>query len=400
MAVASDAVTANAGGANDALAGVSVSETTTVGVEGAAATQEKKEKKPPADAKKQVFAGNLAFSTTEDDLRALFSQAGPVADIQIITRGSRSLGYCFITYESEDSAQKAVSTLNKQVVAGREINLEGAKPQEELAALKEAKAAQRREKNAKKKEAKEAAAAAAAPAEATETVEGSAVKKEKKKRAKKPKTAAGRRPRADDGEEADKEPAAVDGAEAAVATNGAEGTSSTAAPKKRNRKTKAQKAAAAAAANGEAAPVEGGEGTAAATATPAAEKKPRERKPRAPKGPPTGEASSTLLFAANLSFETEDEQLKEAFTSEGLQVVSATVVKRKFGLKKSKGFGFVEFADKEEQTKALEKVNGKVVGGREISLKVAIQGSKEQADAESKQEADAATTTQAPSAAA
>lgn len=52
MAVASDAVTANAGGANDALAGVAVPETTTVGVEGAADSQQKKERKPPADAKK------------------------------------------------------------------------------------------------------------------------------------------------------------------------------------------------------------------------------------------------------------------------------------------------------------------------------------------------------------
>lgn len=68
MAVASDAVTANAGGANDALAGVSVSETTTVGVEGAAATQEKKEKKPPADAKK--VCSSMRQQRAPDGLRS------------------------------------------------------------------------------------------------------------------------------------------------------------------------------------------------------------------------------------------------------------------------------------------------------------------------------------------
>lgn len=52
---------------------------------------------------------------------------------QIIKRGARSLGYGFVTYETEAEAQKAVQLLNKKEIAGREINVEGAKPQSDLA---------------------------------------------------------------------------------------------------------------------------------------------------------------------------------------------------------------------------------------------------------------------------
>ncbi|CAD6937547.1 unnamed protein product [Tilletia controversa] len=83
----------------------------------------------PEEAKKQVFVGNLAFATTEADLKTLFADAGTVASAQIITRGTRSLGYAFVTFDSEAAAQNAVQTLNKREVAGREINVEGAKPQ-------------------------------------------------------------------------------------------------------------------------------------------------------------------------------------------------------------------------------------------------------------------------------
>ncbi|KAK0530674.1 hypothetical protein OC834_002158 [Tilletia horrida] len=83
----------------------------------------------PEEAKKQVFVGNLAFATTEADLKSLFSEAGSVAHAQIITRGTRSLGYAFVTFASEADATNAVQLLNKREVAGREINVEGAKPQ-------------------------------------------------------------------------------------------------------------------------------------------------------------------------------------------------------------------------------------------------------------------------------
>ena len=60
---------------------------------------------------------------------------------QIIMRGTRSLGYGFVTYSSEAEAHKAVELLNKKEIAGREINVEGAKPQAAAPAEKPATAA-------------------------------------------------------------------------------------------------------------------------------------------------------------------------------------------------------------------------------------------------------------------
>lgn len=49
----------------------------------------------------------------------------------IITRGTRSLGYGFIKFETEKEAQKASQDLNKQSLDGREINVEVARPKAE-----------------------------------------------------------------------------------------------------------------------------------------------------------------------------------------------------------------------------------------------------------------------------
>jgi len=76
----------------------------------------------------KVFVGNLSFKTTKNDLAATFSQAGKVVDANIITRGLRSLGYGFVDFESKEAADKAISTLHKCPLDGREINVELAKP--------------------------------------------------------------------------------------------------------------------------------------------------------------------------------------------------------------------------------------------------------------------------------
>lgn len=132
------------------------------------------------------------------------------------------------------------------------------------------------------------------------------------------------------------------------------------------RRRQKKQAAKAAEANGESA-ISPAAGTAAASE--AKVKAPRE--PRKPKGPPRGEPSKTLLFVANLPFTLTDEQLKSAF--DGFKVKTATVVKRRFGTR-TKGFGFVDLENEEEQQRALKEIHGKEVEGRELQLKVAIQG--------------------------
>jgi len=80
--------------------------------------------------KTKVFIGNLAFRTTESDLTREFEAAGKVSSANIITRGSRSLGYGFVEMESEEEANKAVQLLNKKNIDGRELNVEVARPRD------------------------------------------------------------------------------------------------------------------------------------------------------------------------------------------------------------------------------------------------------------------------------
>ncbi|WAQ93108.1 hypothetical protein PtA15_18A166 [Puccinia triticina] len=105
----------------------------------------------------------------------------------------------------------------------------------------------------------------------------------------------------------------------------------------------------------------------------------RERRPRR-KGPPEGEPSQTSLFVANLPFDVTDEKLKEFFAS--YEVVSAHVVSRRYGSStgRSKGFGFVEFANEENQLKALEEIQGKEMDGRALHVKIAINEAKKDAE--------------------
>jgi RNA recognition motif-containing protein len=97
---------------------------------------------PPSalDHPNKVFAGNLSFKTTEDELKSFFSAAGTVVQASIITRGPRSLGYGFVAFNTVEECQAAVDRLHKNELGGREINVEIAKPKSEiLAARKERK---------------------------------------------------------------------------------------------------------------------------------------------------------------------------------------------------------------------------------------------------------------------
>lgn len=78
---------------------------------------------------KKLYVGNLPYETTEDQLKELFSQAGTVESVTIITDkySGRSKGFGFVEMASEE-AQKAIETLNGQEVDGRNINVNEARP--------------------------------------------------------------------------------------------------------------------------------------------------------------------------------------------------------------------------------------------------------------------------------
>lgn len=80
---------------------------------------------------KNLYVGNLSFSTTADDLRDLFSQHGNVASTQVISdrETGRSRGFGFV--EMSDGAEAAISAVNGAEFQGRTLTVNEARPREE-----------------------------------------------------------------------------------------------------------------------------------------------------------------------------------------------------------------------------------------------------------------------------
>ncbi|HEY0731668.1 MAG TPA: RNA-binding protein [Chitinophagaceae bacterium] len=72
------------------------------------------------------------------------------------------------------------------------------------------------------------------------------------------------------------------------------------------------------------------------------------------------------IYVSNLSFNVQDEDLREFFTPYG-EVTSAKVINDKF-TGKSKGFGFVEMSDDTAAQKAIAELNQAAVDGRNINV--------------------------------
>ncbi len=84
---------------------------------------------------------------------------------------------------------------------------------------------------------------------------------------------------------------------------------------------------------------------------------------------------SKKLFVGSLSWNTDDHGLREAFAAHG-EVTEATVVTdRDSG--RSRGFGFVTFADDEAAAKAVAALNQTELDGRTINVDVAKERSRD-----------------------
>jgi RNA recognition motif-containing protein len=70
------------------------------------------------------------------------------------------------------------------------------------------------------------------------------------------------------------------------------------------------------------------------------------------------------LYVGNLNYDMSEEELRTAFAEHG-DVQSAKIITDKF-TGRSRGFGFVEMASEEAGNAAMENLNGKDVGGRQL----------------------------------
>lgn len=85
---------------------------------------------------------------------------------------------------------------------------------------------------------------------------------------------------------------------------------------------------------------------------------------------------ATTLFVKNLNFNTSDEMLLAHFERE-VPVRSARVAvtrDAKTNGKKSMGFGFVEFADKDDALKAIKNLQHSELDGHKVELKISTKG--------------------------
>jgi len=79
---------------------------------------------------KKLYVGNLPWSATEEQVRSIFSEYGTLTDVALITdrMTGRSKGIAFVTFETEEEAQAAISALNGHELDGREIMVNVARP--------------------------------------------------------------------------------------------------------------------------------------------------------------------------------------------------------------------------------------------------------------------------------
>jgi len=283
----------------------------------------------------KVFVGNLSFKTTEAELSEHFKASGTVVGANIITRGPRSLGYGFVELESEEDANNAVKLMNKKEIDGRQINVEVAKPREEEESGEKTNNNNNTQQSPRGRGGRGGSRGAMRGANPMRGVasRGRGVPRRRF------------RPRNLEGTEQTDESQSPQ-------TQPAQGSPQQSHSPRGGR-------------GGMRGRGRGGRGRGGRVARP-----PIEERANTP--------SKTSLFVANLPFSLDDEGFGKVFSDSGLQYKSAYVVRKRNG--HSKGFGFVEFDNEEDQQKALQ-LNNKQIGApgseRELIIKIALTETKD-----------------------
>jgi RNA recognition motif-containing protein len=82
---------------------------------------------------KKLYVGGLPYSTTNDELKDHFAQAGEVASASIIMdrASGRSKGFGFVEMVNDNDAETAINMFDGKEFGGRNLTVSEARPMEE-----------------------------------------------------------------------------------------------------------------------------------------------------------------------------------------------------------------------------------------------------------------------------
>lgn len=82
---------------------------------------------------KKLYVGNLSYNTTQEQVTTLFSQAGEVQEVSLITdrETGRPKGFGFVEMATEEGAQTAIKRFNGYSMDNRNLTVNEARPREE-----------------------------------------------------------------------------------------------------------------------------------------------------------------------------------------------------------------------------------------------------------------------------
>jgi RNA recognition motif-containing protein len=78
----------------------------------------------------RIYVGNLAKSTTQEEIKALFAQEGEVTAVDLVKDRDTGLskGFAFVTMTTQENADKAIAKYNGYSLAGNALKVNVAKP--------------------------------------------------------------------------------------------------------------------------------------------------------------------------------------------------------------------------------------------------------------------------------
>ena len=77
----------------------------------------------------RLYVGNLNKTTTQEEISALFAQAGEIASVELVKDAQgMSKGFAFVAMTTQEGADKAISMFNAYTLGDKQLKVNVAKP--------------------------------------------------------------------------------------------------------------------------------------------------------------------------------------------------------------------------------------------------------------------------------